>query len=65
MSNQSFSVLTREQQQGLICNTVEAWQVLYRSVSERRERELVSEKIKRGIFNKNLNKVIKMFDKVS
>ncbi len=54
MNGQSLSVLTAEQQDRVISNTVEAWQVLFRSVKERIEKELVSERIKRGIFNKKI-----------
>ncbi len=51
MSTPSFVSISEEQQQRLINNTVEALQILYRSVVERKRQEIVSDCIKK--FNKN------------
>ena len=53
MGNQSLSKLTPEQQEKIINNTVDAVQILFNSVMERVEKEMVSERIKKGIKFKN------------
>lgn len=56
MEIQSINSISREKRDRLIDNTVDAFQTLFRSVLERKEREMVSERIKNGLLNKKYGK---------
>ncbi|OGK62259.1 hypothetical protein A2334_02475 [Candidatus Roizmanbacteria bacterium RIFOXYB2_FULL_38_10] len=60
MGNQSTKSVGNDPNIRLITNTVDALQTLYRSVRERKEREMISEMNKKEIFKKQYEKRIQI-----
>jgi len=60
MENQSIASVGNDQNEHLINNAVNAFQTLYRSVRERKEREMISEMNKKEIFKKQYEKRIQI-----
>lgn len=60
MKNQSIASVDNDRNDRLINNTVNAFQTLYRSVRERKEREMISEMNKKEIFKKHYEKRIQI-----
>lgn len=60
MKTQSFNSLSDEQFDRLIDNAVYAYQTLYRTVLERKAKELVSEALEKSKFKKKYEKRIQV-----
>lgn len=60
MDTNPFEKLTKEQQDRLIDNAVYAYQSLYRTVLERKAKELISEALEKNKFKKQYEKRIQV-----